>query len=322
MTTATPTVAAGTQKTAGHGTSTAGRVRKRLNSRTATLVSIAIAVLWTIPTFGLFISSFRPEGEIKSTGWWTFFTNPSFTLENYQEVLFGRSSSSGQLASYFINSLAITIPSVLFPLAFAALAAYALAWINFRGRDWMYIAIFALQIVPLQMALVPLLKFFSTGVTVAGVTVMPAWDLVDEQKFAQVWFAHTCFALPFAVFLLHNFISQLPGELMESARVDGATHPKIFRSIVLPLITPALAAFGIFQFLWVWNDLLVALIFAGGSDETAPLTVRLAEMAGTRGNEWQRLTAGAFISIVVPLIVFLSLQRFFVRGLLAGSVKG
>ncbi|MEU5946389.1 carbohydrate ABC transporter permease [Micromonospora sp. NPDC047465] len=322
MTTATPTVAAGTQKTDGRTSTAAARVRKRLNSRTATLVSIVIAVLWTVPTFGLFISSFRPEDQIKSSGWWTFFTDPQFTFENYQEVLFGRSSSSGQLASYFINSLAITIPSVLFPLAFAALAAYALAWINFRGRDWVYIAIFALQIVPLQMALVPLLKFFSTGVTVAGVTVLPAWDLVDEQKFAQVWFAHTCFALPFAVFLLHNFISQLPGDLMEAARVDGATHPKIFRTIVLPLITPALAAFGIFQFLWVWNDLLVALIFAGGGDETAPLTVRLAEMAGTRGNEWQRLTAGAFVSIVVPLIVFLSLQRYFVRGLLAGSVKG
>ncbi|KOX10919.1 carbohydrate ABC transporter permease [Micromonospora profundi] len=321
MTTATPTVAAGTQKTDAPKT-TAGRVRKRLNTRTATLVSIVIAVVWTIPTFGLFISSLRPEDEIKTTGWWTAFTNPQFTLENYQQVLFGRSSSSGQLASYFINSLAITIPSVLFPLAFAALAAYALAWMNFKGRDWLYIAIFALQIVPLQMALVPLLKFFSTGVSLGGITLMPAWDLVDEQKFAQVWFAHTCFALPFAVFLLHNFISQLPGDLMEAARVDGASHPKIFRTIVLPLITPALAAFGIFQFLWVWNDLLVALIFAGGGNETAPLTVRLAEMAGTRGNEWQRLTAGAFVSIIVPLVVFLSLQRFFVRGLLAGSVKG
>ncbi|WP_328419711.1 carbohydrate ABC transporter permease [Micromonospora sp. NBC_00389] len=321
MTTATPTVAAGAQKTDGTTPTTAGRVRKRLNSRTATLVSIVIAVVWTIPTFGLFISSLRPEDEIKTTGWWTAFTNPQFTLENYQQVLFGRSASSGQLAGSFINSLAITIPSVLFPLAFAALAAYALAWIKFRGRDWLYIAIFALQIVPLQMALVPLLKFFSTGVTLGGVTLMPAWDLVDEQKFAQVWFAHTCFALPFAVFLLHNFISQLPGDLMEAARVDGASHPKIFRTIVLPLIMPALAAFGIFQFLWVWNDLLVALIFGGG-DETAPLTVQLAEMAGTRGNEWQRLTAGAFVSIVVPLIVFLSLQRFFVRGLLAGSVKG
>ncbi len=151
---------------------------------------------------------------------------------------------------------------------------------------------------------------------------MPAWNLDGAQNFAQVWFAHTCFALPFAVFLLHNFMSQLPKDLMEAARVDGASHPKIFRTIVLPLIAPALAAFGIFQFLWVWNDLLVALIFAGGSEVTAPLTVRLAELAGTRGNEWQRLTAGAFVSIVVPLLVFLSLQRYFVRGLLAGSVKG
>lgn len=241
----------------------AGRVRKRLSSRTATVVSIVIAVVWTLPTFGLFISSFRPEDAIKTTGWWTFFSNPQLTLENYQQVLFGRSSSSGQLASYFTNSIVITIPSVLFPLAFAALAAYALAWINFKGRDWVFIGIFALQIVPLQMALVPLLSFFSQGVSVGGITLMPAWDLVDEQRFIQVWFAHTCFALPLAVFLLHNFVSQLPRDLMEAARVDGATHPKIFRTIVLPLITPALAAFSIFQFLWVWNDLLVALIFAG-----------------------------------------------------------
>ncbi|MFC6022402.1 carbohydrate ABC transporter permease [Plantactinospora solaniradicis] len=300
----------------------AARVRRRLNNPVATGISIVIAVIWTIPTFGLFVSSFRPEDEIKTTGWWTAFTDPQFTLQNYQEVLFGRSASSGQLAGYFINSMVITIPSVLFPLAFAALAAYALSWINFRGRDWIYIGIFALQIVPLQMALVPLLSFFSEGASVFGIPLTPAWNLEDEGKFVQVWFAHTCFALPCAVFLLHNFVSQLPKDLMEAARVDGATHPKIFRSIVLPLIVPALAAFGIFQFLWVWNDLLVALIFAGGGNETAPLTVRLAELAGTRANEWQRLTSGAFISIVVPLIVFLSLQRYFVRGLLAGGIKG
>ena len=286
------------------------------------MVSIIIAVLWTTPTFGLFISSFRPENDIKTTGWWTFFANPRITLENYQEVLFGRSASSGQLAGYFINSLVITIPSVLFPLAFAALAAYALAWIKFRGRDWIYIGIFALQIVPLQMALVPLLSFFSQGVTIGGVQILPAWNLTGEERFIQVWFAHTCFALPLGIFLLHNFISQLPEDLIEAARVDGASHAKIFRSIVLPLTTPALASFGIFQFLWVWNDLLVALIFAGGGPQTAPLTVRLAELAGTRGNEWQRLTSGAFVSMVIPLIVFLSLQRYFVRGLLAGSVKG
>ncbi len=313
---------AGTSTVADQPRTRAGRVRNRLNTQVATVVSIVIAVVWTVPTFGLFISSFRPENEIKTTGWWTFFTDPKVTLDNYEQVLFGRSASSGQLASYFINSLVITIPSVLFPLAFASLAAYALAWINFRGRDWIYIGIFALQIVPLQMALVPLLKFFSTGVTLGGISLMPAWNLTGEERFIQVWFAHSCFALPLAIFLLHNFISQLPKELMEAARVDGATHPKIFRTIVLPLITPALAAFGIFQFLWVWNDLLVALIFAGGGDQTAPLTVRLAELAGTRGNEWQRLTSGAFISMVIPLIVFLSLQRYFVRGLLAGSVKG
>lgn len=299
-----------------------GRVRRRLNTRTATLVSIIIAALWTIPTFGLLISSFRPEDQIKGNGWWNFFTDPQITFENYNEVLFGRSASAGQLAAYVINSLVITIPSVLFPIAFCSLAAYALAWVKFKGRDWLYIFIFALQIVPLQMALVPLLRFFSQGVTLAGVTLMPAWDLDGPERFVQVWFAHTCFALPFGIYLLHNFISELPKDLMEAARVDGATHPKIFRSIVLPLITPALAAYGIFQFLWVWNDLLVALIFAGGRSDTAPLTVRLAEMAGTRGNEWQRLTSGAFVSILIPLIVFLSLQRYFVRGLLAGSVKG
>jgi alpha-glucoside transport system permease protein len=322
MTTTTPVAAAGTEATTEAPRTAAGRVRKRLNTPIATAASIVIAVLWTVPTVGLLISSFRPEREIKGNGWWNAFTDPQFTMQNYQEVLFGRSSSSGQLASYFINSLVITIPSVLFPLAFCSLAAYALAWINFRGRDWVYITVFALQIVPLQMALVPLLSFFSRGVALGGVTLMPAWDLSGPEKYVQVWFAHTCFALPLGVFLLHNFVSQLPKDLFEAARVDGATHPKIFRTIVLPLITPALAAFGIFQFLWVWNDLLVALIFAGGTRETAPLTVRLAELAGTRGNEWQRLTSGAFVSIVVPLIVFLSLQRYFVRGLLAGSVKG
>ncbi|NUT34815.1 MAG: carbohydrate ABC transporter permease [Hamadaea sp.] len=300
----------------------AGRVRKKLTSRTATVVSIVIALLWTVPTFGLFISSFRPENEIKGDGWWNFFTSPSFTLDNYQQVLFGTSNVSGRLASYFINSLVITIPSVLFPVFFCALAAYALAWLDFKGRDWIYIGIFALQIVPLQMALVPLLQFFSQGVAVGGIQVLPAWDLTGPDRFIQVWFAHTCFALPLGIFLLHNFMSELPRDLIEAAKVDGASHPKIFRSVVLPLIVPALASFAIFQFLWVWNDLLVATIFAGSSQRTAPLTVRLAEMAGTRGNEWQRLTSGAFISIVIPLIVFLSLQRYFVRGLLAGSVKG
>lgn len=290
-------------------TTAAGRVRRRLSTRAATVVSLIIALIWTVPTFGLFISSIRPEEQIKSTGWWNFFARPEFTLENYEEVLFGTSASSGQLAGYFINSLVITIPSVLFPLAFCSLAAYALAWTQFKGRDWLYLGIFALQIVPLQMALVPLLKFFNI------------FGLSGTGNFAEIWFAHTCFALPLGIFLLHNFMAELPNDIIEAARVDGASHARIFRQVVLPLIVPALASLGIFQFLWVWNDLLVALVFAGGP-ETRPLTVRLAELAGTRGNEWQRLTSGAFISIVIPLIVFLSLQRYFVRGLLAGSVKG
>ena len=298
------------------------RVRRKLNTRTASVVSILIAILWTIPTFGLFISSIRPEDEIKTTGWWTFFAHPSVTLDNYREVLFGTSSSSGQLASYFVNSLVITIPSVLFPVAFAALASYALSWMKFRGRDWIYIAIFALQIVPLQMALVPLLRLISTGVSIGGLTIVPAWAPQGVERFMAVWLAHTCFALPFAVFLLHNFMSELPGDLIEAARVDGASHAIIFRKIVVPLVTPALASLVIFQFLWVWNDLLVGLIFAGGNAESAPMTVRLAQLAGTRGNEWQRLTSGAFVSMIIPLIVFLSLQRYFVRGLLTGSVKG
>ncbi|MEV6862148.1 carbohydrate ABC transporter permease [Streptosporangium subroseum] len=298
------------------------RVRWRLSGRIASVVAIVIAVLWTTPTFGLLLSSLRPEDQIKTTGWWTFFADPQLTLENYREVLFGTSSSSGQMMSFLINSVVITVPSVLFPLALAAFAAYALAWLPFRGREWIYIGVFALQIVPLQMSLVPLLSFFSQGVEIFGLQLSPAWNLEGPARFIQVWFAHTCFALPLGIFLLHNFMSELPGELMEAARVDGASHGMILRKIVFPLVLPALATFAIFQFLWVWNDLLVGLIFAGGTPDSAPMTVRLAQMAGTRGNEWQRLTAGAFVSVIIPLTVFLSMQRYFVRGLLAGSVKG
>ncbi|PSK92292.1 carbohydrate ABC transporter membrane protein 2 (CUT1 family) [Murinocardiopsis flavida] len=298
-----------------------GRVGARLSTRAASAVAVVIAVLWTVPTAGLLISSFRPEQQIKTTGWWTFFTSPETTLRNYQEVLFGR-PSSGQLASYFINSFSIAVPTMVFVVTLAALAAYALAWMDFPGRDWIFVGIFALQVVPLQMALVPLLTLFSQGLVVGGVQVLPAWDLQGAFQFTQVWIPHTIFGLPLGIFLMHNFISQLPRSLIDAARVDGAGHGQIFRSIVLPLTVPALVSLSIFQFLWVWNDLLVALIFAGGSVEVAPLTARLAEMAGTRGNEWQRLTAGAFVSMVVPLIVFFSLQRYFVRGLLAGSMKG
>ena len=299
----------------------AARVRRRLSGAAASLVALVIAVVWTVPTAGLFISSFRPAEQIRTTGWWTFFSSPEVTLDNYRDVLFG-TASDGRLASHFVNSLVITLPATVFVLGLAALAAYALAWIEFRGRDWVFLGIFALQIVPLQMALVPLLRFFSQGVSIGGVQVMPAWELTGAMEFTNVWVAHTVFGLPLGVFLLHNFIAQLPKSLFEAARVDGAGHGRIFLRIVLPLIVPALVSLGIFQFLWVWNDLLVALIFTGGDTSTAPLTVRLAELAGTRGEAWHRLTAGAFVSMIVPLLVFFFLQRHFVRGLLAGSVKG
>jgi len=297
------------------------RVKRRLTSRGATAAALIIAVIWTIPTFGLFLSSFRPEEEIKANGWWTIFQNPGFTLDNYREVLFSASASAPQLGSYFVNSLAIAIPATLFPLVLASMAAYAFAWIKFKGSNALFVFIFALQIVPLQMALIPLLQVFSGVLQPFQESVGDALN-IPTSNYLQVWIAHTIFALPLAIFLLHNFISEIPGEVIEAARVDGASHSQVFFRIVIPLAIPALASFAIFQFLWVWNDLLVALIFSGGTSDAAPLTQRLAELTGSRGQEWQRLTAAAFVSLVVPLVVFFSLQRYFVRGLLAGSTKG
>jgi alpha-glucoside transport system permease protein len=291
--------------------------KKRLTSRTATIAALIIAVIWTTPTLGLFISSFRPAEQVSRTGWWTIFVNPGFTIDNYTEVL-QAGNSTLTLAGAFINSIAITIPATVFPLVIAALAAYAFAWIDFKGRNILFIGIFALQIIPIQMALVPLLSLFSRGLNIGGVELFAG--LNASQAYSQVWIAHTIFALPLAIFLLYNFVSEIPGELVEAARVDGAGHGQIFFRIVLPLTVPALASFAIFQFIWVWNDLLVALVFADGG--VAPMTKLLAEITGNRGQDWHLLTAGAFISILVPLIVFISLQRYFVRGLLAGSTKG
>jgi alpha-glucoside transport system permease protein len=281
-----------------------GRAKKRMTSRRASLAALIIAVLWTIPTFGLLLTSFRPEQSLKTTGWWTWFTNPELTLQNYDEVLYGATA----LSTYFINSIVITVPAVIIPVTLACLAAYAFAWMKFPYRDTIFIAVFALQIVPLQIALIPLLSLYV--------------DAGMRGTFWPLWISHTIFALPLAIFLLHNFFREVPAELVEAARVDGAGHVTIFLRIMLPLVTPAIAAFGIFQFLWVWNDLLVAVTMVGGTRDVAPLTARIAELAGSQGTEWHLLTAGAFISMVVPVIVFLALQRYFVRGLLAGSVKG
>jgi len=295
------------------------RAHKTLTSPWASMAAIAIAVLWTIPTIGLFITSFRPEDDVKTTGWWTVLKNPGLgglTWSNYDAVLHGADTD---LATYFVNTIVITIPSVLMPISLAVIAAYAFSWISFPGRDILFVAVFALQIVPIQVTMIPLLKLY----------VQPPFNLMPLAGadapgggFYTIWLSHTIFALPLAIYLLHNFMSQIPGELIESARVDGAGHVQIFTRIMLPLMAPAIAAFAIFQFLWVWNDLLVALVFGGGSLDVSPLTVRLAELSGTKGQDWHLLSAGAFVSLIVPLIVFLSLQRFFVRGLLAGSVKG
>jgi alpha-glucoside transport system permease protein len=295
----------------------AGRARKKLSRPWASVASIVIAVLWTIPTLGLFISSFRPRDQIQSTGWWTFFADPQVTLENYVDVLQSGTTQLTILES-FINSIAITIPATLVPLMIASMAAYAFAWIDFKGRNALFIFVFALQIVPIQMALVPLLSSFSRGINLFGLQVTT--PLGASSGYAQVWIAHTMFALPLAIYLLHNFMSEIPGEIIEAARVDGASRGQIFFRVVLPLTMPAIASVAIFQFLWVWNDLLVGLVFADGA--AAPITKLLAEITGTRGNDWYLLTAGAFVSIIVPLIVFFALQRYFVRGLLAGSTKG
>jgi alpha-glucoside transport system permease protein len=297
------------------------RIRRILSSRVASVVALVIAVLWTIPTAGLFISSLRPDEDIRTSGWWNFFADPtSISLYNYNYVLYSDSQGGGLIRN-LINTVVITIPGVLVPVAFAALAAYALSWINFRGRNLLYIGIFALQVVPLQMALIPLLSLFSRGLHIGDFTIMPAWELEGVNTIVQVWIAHSIFGLPLAIFLLHNFMRELPSDVMEAARIDGASHSQIFRKVVLPLVTPALASISIFQFLWVWNDFLVGRTFAPG-EATRPLTAVLGDMAGTWGFGWTRLPAAAFIAIIVPLVVFLLLQRYFVRGLLAGSVKG
>lgn len=289
------------------------RTKRRLTSRGATIASLIIAALWTIPTFGLFVTSLRPQEEITRSGWWAVFTQWDLTLENYQTVL-----ANPDITTSFVNSIAISLPATVIPLVIAALAAYAFAWIDFRGKDILFIGVFALQIVPVQMTLVPLLSLFSRGIHIGGVTLFEGFK--DGGLYTQVWIAHSIFALPLAIYLLHNFITEIPREVIEAARVDGAGHGQIFFRVVLPLTVPAIASFAIFQFLWVWNDLLVALIFASG--QASPITRTLAELTGEFGENAYLLPAGAFIAMIVPLIVFFSLQRFFVRGLLAGSTKG
>jgi alpha-glucoside transport system permease protein len=280
---------------------------------------IIVVALWLIPTIGVLITSFRPEALSDRTGWWTALGHPfragEWTLENYRIAL-----DTGGFKSAFLNSLAVAIPSTVIPVTIAAFAAYAFSWMSFRGRHLMFVLVVGLMVVPLQMALIPILRLYTQGATLGGVQIFPDLDL--NGTFLGIWLAHTGFGLPLATYLLRNYIGSLPSSIIESAKIDGADHFAIFWRLVVPLSVPALAAFAIFQFLWVWNDLLVAYVFLGGTRDTRVVTIALANLVGSRGENWHLLTSAAFISMALPLAVFFSLQRYFVRGLTAGSVKG
>jgi len=361
--------------------------QKQVRQLVINLTLLALILIWTIPTLGIFVSSFRLRDDIASTGWWNVLphrewqpvreismadlglnpnevmtiegmtgtfdefragvetpngeritwignkrlgrievqelvwtVNWNFTLDNYQQVLGGQDFKftrpdgtvvvvpGDNMVGAFLNSLAVAVPSTVIPILIAAFAAYAFAWMNFQGRRPLFILVVALLVVPLQIALVPILRDYKA--------------LELNGTFLAIWLAHTGFGLALATYLLYNYISGLPRDILESAFIDGASHFTVFTQLILPLSVPALASFAIFQFLWVWNDYLVALIFLGGNPEFELVTQRMAAIVGSRGSEWHLLTAGAFVSMVLPLLVFFSLQRYFVRGLLAGSVKG
>jgi alpha-glucoside transport system permease protein len=277
-------------------------------SKTPIYLTVAlIAAIWTIPTLGLLINSFRDPQNIRGSGWWTvfpeLFDSATWSLENYANVL------ERGFGNAFANSMAVTIPSVAIPITVAAFAAYAFAWMNFPGRNWLFAMVVGLMVVPLQMALIPIQKIYTT------------FDM--NGTFPAVWLAHAGFALPLAVYLFRNYVGSLPSSIIESAQIDGADHYKIFTRLILPLSAPVIAAFAVLQFLWIWNDYLVALIFLGvARPENAVLQVELANLAGRGEGALNLLPAGAFITVIVPMLVFFALQRYFVRGLTAGSVKG
>jgi alpha-glucoside transport system permease protein len=287
-----------------------------------------LAVMWLMPTLGLFINSFRPRDAQRNSGFWTFAaddTGTRISTENYDAVLSADGTNS--LTDSLLNSLAISIPATIIPIAIAAFAAYGFAWIAFKGSRLLFIAVVSLLAIPLQVALIPLLIMYVSGAHITvpfmekTLTLVPAWGLNGQA--AAVWLTHTGFAMPFAIFLLHNYIVSLPKDIFESARIDGADHFTIFWRLVLPLSIPVLAAFAIFQFLWTWNDYLIAVTMLGSSGTASlPTTVAIANLAGDFGRNEHLLPAGAFVQAFVPLVVFFALQRFFVRGLLAGSVKG
>jgi len=281
-----------------------GRVIRFLRKSPVHLILLAVCVIWLVPTLGLFVSSLRPRALILNTGWWRAFNSPlRFTIENYLHVI-----QQANMGRSFFNSLMIAIPATVMPILVAAFAAYAFSWMRFPGRDVLFLMIIGLLVVPLQMTLIPILRLFNS--------------LRLTGTFVGIWVAHTAYGLPFAIYLLRNFIGGIPEDLFESAFLDGANHMQIFYRLVLPIAVPAIASLSIFQFMWVWNDLLVALIYLGGTPEVAPMTVTISNLVNSYGGGWEFLTAAAFISMVLPLLVFFSLQRYFIRGILAGSIKG
>lgn len=283
---------------------------------------IVLCIIWSLPTLGVLVTSFRPSEEVTRTGWWKIFTEEGggTTLDNYKQVLAGKDysftnaegeiveASGDSLLTAFLNSVTVTVPAMIIPILIAAFAAYGFAWLEFPGRKILFTGVVAILVVPLHISLIPILRDYQA--------------LQLNGTFLGIWLAHTGFGLPLATYLLFNYISTIPRSIMESAFIDGATHFKTFIRLILPLSMPALASFAIFQFIWVWNDLIVALVFMGAGSNNAVITQRLLNMAGTRGQDWHLLTSGAFVSMILPLIVFFALQRYFVRGLLAGSVKG
>ena len=290
------------------GIETAGRAvqPKRIRRRGGWFAWITLGVvcfLWLVPSIGLLITSFRTPEAALTSGWWTVITKPfqDWTTSNYSQVWNGGGSNA------FVNSLVVSLPATVIPIFIAAFAAYAFTFMEFPGRDLFFILIVGLLVVPLQVALVPLLKIYG--------------NIGLQGTFASVWLAHAAFGLPLAIFILRGYMTTLPRGVIESAKIDGASHYQTFWRLIVPMSVPALASFAIFQFLWTWNDLLVALIFLGPGEKEV-LTVAVAGLVGAQQQGWQLITAGAFISMVVPLLVFLGLQRYFVRGLTAGAVKG
>jgi alpha-glucoside transport system permease protein len=270
------------------------------------LTIVVLMVIWLIPTIGLFINSLRPSADVNESGWWTAIFAPSqLSLDNYAHVL-----AQSDIPNQFINSLFITIPATIIPVLVASFAAYAFAWMNFPGRNILFVVVVGLLVVPLQMTLIPILSLYGPkGLNIAG-------------SFLTVWLAHTAYGLPFAIFLLRNFMGGLPREVFESAAIDGASPVTAFLRLALPMSIPAIAALVIFQFLFVWNDLLVALVFLGSSPQNLPLTVGISNLVTSLGGGWEFLGAAAFISMALPLAVFFGLQRYFVHGITGGAVKG